>query len=187
MVTKTSYKTSFKKRVVQNRIFSSIKGKYTNLVGLGGPDINDYLTIVKKIGIKQAVLYEHDNSVLLKQVSTLKPVIPTRVIYNDIIEQEPGQKKTIYDLDFCCSALSAYTHLKKFSKDPTITTLSIRPIGTNKTIENYLKAVTGTKKYRKVLVSKTSDYLELNLVTTKKTIKCYLYKDSSPMLVFIHL
>lgn len=186
-ITKTSYEKSVNKRTLQTDIFSSVRGRFKHLVGLGGPNINDYLGLVKKAGIKTSQIYENNAGQLLIQASTFKPVISTQVIYGDIIQAETGLKNTLYDLDFCFSIKNAEEHIEKFRHDCTLITLALRPVDMETTIRKYIKALTGAKTYSCNFVRKTKAYSEYVIRVKSKLLRCYVYRDSSPMIVISNL
>jgi len=47
---KTTYESSFHKKVVQNIVFKDFKmRKFKKLIGLAGPNISSYLLFIKKL------------------------------------------------------------------------------------------------------------------------------------------
>lgn len=186
-IVKDSYKTSVNKRTVQREVYREVKGKFKHLVGLGGPDLNDYLKLARYAGIKNAVIYEFDVDQLLIQMSKQNNTIPTRVLFNDIISCPSGLKDTLYDLDFCCSTQTAKPHIRKFKNDPCVFTFSIRPVGLKDSVRQYVRNMYGYVRYDFELIEHTSSFRRYELSTDQGVQTAYVYTDSSPMLVFSHL
>lgn len=183
---KNDYSLSFNKKAVQHTIFNQYKSqRFKKLVGLAGPNINDYFSFLKSKGIKQAEVYEYDISKLAIQLSKYQPVIKSEIKYQDIYHADPDRKDTVYDLDFCCSIRNAAKHVKKFTCN-VVVTLSIRPIGLKKTIKKFAKLVDGTLNPEFYLVevvsAKTGSFKIYRLNTDTRKYQCYIYKDSMPML-----
>jgi DNA-binding phage protein len=183
-VIKETYQQALNKKAVQKDIFSSVDGKYKYLIGLAGPDINSYLALVKSFGIKEAAIYENNNMQLLRQIAQFHNILPTQVFFSDIMRAKPLQKETLYDLDFCFSVLKGEEYIKKFKKDSTITTLSMRPLNFENTIKKYLKALFGVSRYDVEDILETENFIKQMLHTTKGSVCHYRYRDTSPMLVF---
>jgi hypothetical protein len=179
---KTTYESSFHKKVVQNIVFKDFKmRKFKKLIGLAGPNISSYLLFIKKMGIKQAHIYENNNEQIINQVLDFKPIIPTTVIFEDILNA-PVKDDTIYDLDFCCSILNAREQIKKF-KNNAIITLSIRPFGLKKTINEFCKLISKNKTVINYNTKITNSYkMHLIILSNKKIYECYQYRDSTSML-----
>lgn len=183
---KDDYSLSFNKRAVQSLVFKSYKErKIKKLIGLGGPNIRQYLLFLKSQGIKHAEIYEYDISKMAIQLSKYQPVIESQIKYQDILNAEPNRPDTLYDLDFCCSIKSAANHVYKFT-DNVIITLSIRPIGLNKTISEFAKLVDRTTnpefEWIETITNKLGKFKLYKLTTKKHKYDCYVYKDSTPML-----
>lgn len=179
---KTSYLHSTNKRIVQNIIFSKLeKKKLSKIVGLAGPNITNYLSILNDFKVKQAEIYEYDISKIALQLQNYKPIIDNEVIYSDVLYATPNKSNTFYDLDFCCSIKNATKHIQKFTNNVCYT-LSIRPVGLEKTIKEFSKLVDSTKNPVFTLIKSNDEYKSYNLITNTKKYKCYIYRDTSPML-----
>lgn len=183
---KSDYSQSINKRAVQHAIFKSLKVKHlTNLVGLAGPNITEYLILLKSHGIKQAEIYEYDISKLAIQLENYQPVIKSQIKFSDVLHAEPNKQDTLYDLDFCCSINGARMHISKFT-DNVVYTLSIRPIGLDETVKQFSKLTDGTLNPEFELVkavhSPQGKYKCYNLELKTKKYTCYVYKDTVPML-----
>lgn len=183
---KNDYSLSFNKRAVQSLVFRSFKDqKIKKLVGLGGPNIRNYLLFLKSQGIRHAEIYEHDISKMAIQLTNYRPVIESQIRYQDIFHAEANRPDTLYDLDFCCTIRSAANHVHKFTNN-VIITLSIRPVGLNKTIKEFAKLVDRTSNPEFYLVdtitNKFGKFKLYKLTTSKHSYNCYVYKDTTPML-----
>lgn len=179
---KTSYLQSTNKRIVQKEIFSKLKKKKLNkVIGLGGPNLTNYLALLHNYDVEQAEIYEYDISKLALQLKSYKPVINSEILFSDVINAVPDKSNTFYDLDFCCSIINAAPHIKKF-KNNVCYTLSIRPVGLEKTIKHFSKLVDDTKKPILTLIKEKEEYKSYCLKTDSKKYLCYLYRDSTPML-----
>lgn len=182
MSRKTSYLLSINKRIVQREIFSRLEKKKLNkVIGLGGPDLTNYLLLLNKYNVKHAEIYEYDISNLTLQLNTYKPIIDNQVLYGDVLYATPDKSDTFYDLDFCCSIINARNHIKKF-KNNVCYTLSIRPVGLEKTIKEFSKLIDGTRKPTLTLIKQEKEYKSYSLKTDSKKYLCYIYRDSVPML-----
>lgn len=179
---KTSYLHSINKRIVQKEIFSNLKKrKLYKVIGLGGPNITDYLSLLHDFKVVQAEIYEYDISKIALQLQNYKPIIESEVIYGDVLYAEPNKSNTFYDLDFCCSIKNAAKHIKKFTNNVCYT-LSIRPVGLEKTIKQFSKLVDSTKNPVFTLIKSNSEYKFYSLKTDTKKYDCYVYRDTTPML-----
>ena len=183
---KTDYSQSKNKRAVQNAIFNLYKRhKFNKVVGLAGPNITDYLELMKQNGFKSAEIYENDISQLAIQMNSFRSVIESKIQFGDIIQAKPNQPYTLYDLDFCCSINTANQHIQKFSDDVAITTLSIRPVGFMHTILKYAELIDRKSNPIIEFLGSVNNRLGKNrmysLTAGSKKFICYLYKDSVPM------
>lgn len=179
---KTSYTNSIKKKAVQEVVFrDAMKRKFRKVVGLAGPNITDYLSFLKGKGIKEAEIYEKDCRQLVNQFIDFSPIISTSVQFGDIISADSTDKKTLYDLDFCCTIKNAKQHIRKF-KSNAIITLAIRGVGLKSTVKQFCKLV--SKEKPKVEWNKTSTtmYKVHTISFSDQSYTCYQYRDTSCML-----
>lgn len=182
-VVKESYKNSLNKRTVQREVYQQIKGRYKHLIGLGGPDLDDYLKFARYAGIKNAIIYEYNVDQLLIQASKNNSTLPTRVIFDDIISCPSGVENAFYDLDFCCSVNTATPHINKFRNDPVAFTFSIRPLGLRDSVRNYVRCMQNNTDYEFNLIESSSSFRRYELVTNRAVQTAYIYQDTVPMLV----
>lgn len=178
---------STNKRIVQKEIFSNLKKrKLSKVIGLGGPNITNYLLLLNSFNVEQAEIYEYDISKLALQLKNYKPVIKSEVLFGDVFYAQPNQSDTFYDLDFCCSIKNARTHVQKFTKNVCYT-LSLRPIGFEQTIKEFAKLIDGTKKPLLTFIESNDGFKSYRLKTDSKKFMCYVYKDTTPMLTISSL
>jgi hypothetical protein len=182
IINKIDYSKSYKKKLVQNIVFNDFKERgIKKLVGLAGPNITDYLSLVKSKGIKQAEIYERDYTNLIYQMQDFRPSIKTTVKYQDILHADV-QEGVIYDLDFCCTIDSAEEHIKKFKKNAIIT-LALRGVGLIPTLEKFCELVNDFKSSIQLNVYKTENFKMHVLHFEKISYTVYHYCDTSPMIV----
>ncbi|MEI6186960.1 MAG: hypothetical protein WCP46_00465 [Alphaproteobacteria bacterium] len=123
------------KHKVRDFLFSKMP-KYTNIVGLGGPDIQECLDNYKIKGYKNIEVWERDSKTLLLQLSKIKGH-GIKLMFGDILKATPDLPNTIYDLDYCCTIKFMTEHLIKF-KNNFMMTFSLRA-GTSFTLGKFFK------------------------------------------------
>jgi hypothetical protein len=181
-IRKIDYSKSYKKKIVQQIVFDDFKERgFTQLIGLAGPNITNYLSFVKSKGIKEAEVYERDYVNLIYQMQDFKPPIKTTVKYQDIIHADL-KENVIYDLDFCCTITNAKEHIKKFKKN-TIFTLALRGIGLMPTLKKFSKLVSKLKFDIHLCVHQTNNFKVHLLYSKKESYTIYHYCDTSPMIM----
>jgi hypothetical protein len=177
-MTKGSYLDAKNKLKVRNAFFTIFRSPLTEpknkLVGLAGPDINNYVQWCNKIGITDLELYELDIRVMMYQLKTFGMIFPKQLIHGDIINAVPNDKNTIYDLDFCGTVKHLTDHIAKFD-DNAIMTFSKR-ISDKQNFEIFFEA----KNEEIGFVSKKNNYTVFT--TIKNNVYLYIpYMDTSPM------
>jgi hypothetical protein len=117
------------KRAVQGIALSP----YKRIFGLGGPNINNYISILRKRGFKEIVSFENNWNIYLRQ----KRQNPKcELVYGNILEYT--NYDAFYDYDFCnyISTMKQWlpiiVNTKRYSA-----TFSLRGIGINKTINTF--------------------------------------------------
>jgi len=180
---KSDYTLAKNKKAVQNDIFKRAQKKnFTKVVGLGGPNITQYLQFLKSYGIKHADIYENDRFHILLQISSFKPVISSKVHFEDITNAQVKQEKTLYDMDFCCSVVTVTESIKKF-KDNSIFTFSIRPMGIESTINEFFKSMRNNAKPKITYNYKVNKQFKIHkIMWNSNRYFCYIYKDTVPMM-----
>lgn len=133
-MTKETYLTATNKHAVREYLFSFFK--FSKIVGLAGPNINEYINWCKSKGYKDIEIWENTPDVAMHQMMKIK--YPVRMRFGDILQADPDRVKTLYDLDYCCTARYMKEHIAKF-KDNFIMTFS-RRIKDAETIKTFFKA-----------------------------------------------
>lgn len=175
---KKTYINSNNKHAV--REFLIQRFQFESVVGLAGPDINEYLAYLESKGCKEFEIYENSSQVALQQLSKIRSKSKIALICSDIIKANPNKKNVLFDLDFCASVRTLQEHIAKF-KNNFIMTFSTR-IGMQETINTFFKA-------RREKVLDSVDHLSPmphTIYTTKQGNK-YLfikYYDTSAMCCF---
>lgn len=139
--TMTTYAKKLKKSdklLNKLKVRSLIMSKVHNcdsIVGLAGPDINNYIDWCNSYKFKNILIYENDRNTFLHQVKNIRK--KAKIVYGSITETEPNKENTFYDLDYCCTINSIAPHFARFKKNYSIT-LSLRSIGAQKTLHKFL-------------------------------------------------
>lgn len=180
---KSDYTLAKNKKAVQNDIFKRAQKKnFTKVVGLGGPNITQYLQFLKSYGIKQADIYENNRFHILLQISDFKPVITSKVYFEDILNAQENEEYTLYDMDFCCSVATVRDSVKKF-KDNSIFTFSIRPFTIESTINEFFKSMRNNAKPKITYNYKVNKQFKVHkIMWNGNRYFCYIYKDTVPMM-----
>lgn len=174
---KKTYLTSSNKHAV--REFLIQRFQFESIVGLAGPDINEYLTYLESKGCKEFEIYENNSMVALQQLSKIRSKSKIALICGDILKANPNKQNVLFDLDFCASVRFLTEHIAKF-KENFIMTFSTR-IGVQETIDTFFKA-------RKERVLFSVDHLSPmphTIYRTKKGQYLFIkYYDTSAMCCF---
>jgi len=174
---KKTYIDSSNKHVV--REFLIQRFQFESVVGLAGPDINEYLVYLESKGCTQFEIYENNSSVALQQLSKIRSKSKIALICGDILKANPNKENVLFDLDFCASVRFLTEHIAKF-KNNFIMTFSTR-IGVQQTVDTFFKA-----RKEKVLHS-VDELLPMphTIYTTKKGNYLFIkYYDTSAMCCF---
>jgi len=131
-MTKYTYINASNKHAVREFLFSYFR--FNSVVGLAGPDINDYLKWCESRGYNNIEVWENEPSVMLKQLSEVKT--PVRYRFGNILDASLSDN-VLFDLDYCVSIRYMREHLQKF-KDNFIMTFSTR-IGVQETIDKFFE------------------------------------------------
>lgn len=172
---KPTYVDAVKKKAVRKYLIDLFK--FNEVIGLAGPDINEYLTFFKKRRCKKFEVYEVDSSTMVKQLTSLRvDNIDLHLKYDDILQADPTRSNTLYDLDFCASVLYLKEHITRF-KQNFIMTFSTR-IGVQKTIDTFFN----TKKETILSKEKVDVLFECTkFITDQGEYLFAQYRDTSPM------
>lgn len=132
-MTKVTYTDAAKKHAVREFLFSYFK--YNAIVGLAGPNINEYIQWCKSKGYEDIEVWENTPDVLMNQLLTLQH--PIKMKFGNILDAEDAKPNTVYDLDYCSTVYTLEDHITKF-KNNFIMTFSLRA-GIQFTIKEFFK------------------------------------------------
>lgn len=133
-MTKVTYANAENKKAAREFLFSFFSE--SSIIGLAGPDVNDYLEWCKSKGFTNIEIYESNPDVMMKQLSEIKTNIPIQFKFSDIINASHSDK-VVYDLDFCSTILTLYDHIKKFRNEKFVMTFCTRAVGNIETISKF--------------------------------------------------
>lgn len=174
-MTKQTYIKAENKRKVREFLINQFM--FNSVVGLPGPDINEYIEYMRSKGCTRLDLYEKDRNMMIKQLVLLSENEEhIRFIYGDIIKARPNRTKTLYDLDFCSTVKFMQSHIRKFN-DNFIMTFCLR-IGLEKTITEFFK-MRGEKILRRQQITLPIDHTEF--ITSQGKYIFVSYKDTNAM------
>jgi hypothetical protein len=179
---KQSYKTSINKKQVREFLFSQFADLHLKkIVGLAGPDINDYIKFCKSKGYDEFEIWENHTPTLIKQIREIR-ASKVELKYGNILDTSEDEQNVLFDLDYCATIKFMKKHLEKFNKN-FIMTFSLR-LGENDTISKFFK-------YKKEQIISTvqnfSPYFPVNHSIYKTTGGEYVYTkyyDTSTMCCF---
>ena len=122
---KMSYKDATQKKQVREFLFSQFKDLHLRkIVGLAGPDINDYIEWCKSKGYEEFEIWENHSPTLIKQLRELR-ASKVELKYGDILNASEDRHNVLFDLDYCVTARYMTEHMMKFP-DKFIMTFSRR-------------------------------------------------------------
>ena len=122
---KMSYKDATKKKEVREFLFSLFADlQLRKIVGLAGPDINDYLKFCKSKGYEEFEIWENHVPTLMKQIRELR-TSKVELKYGNILNASEDRHNILFDLDYCVTVRHMNDHIKKF-KDKFIMTFARR-------------------------------------------------------------
>jgi len=122
---KMSYKEATKKKEVREFLFSLFADlQLRKIVGLAGPDINDYLKFCKSKGYEEFEIWENHVPTLMKQIRELR-TSKVELKYGNILNTSEDRHNILFDLDYCVTVRHMHDHIKKF-KDKFIMTFARR-------------------------------------------------------------
>jgi hypothetical protein len=132
---KLSYKDATKKKEVRDFLFSLFADlQLKKVVGLAGPDINDYLEFCKSKGYEEFEIWENHAPTLMKQIRDIR-VSKVELKYGNILNTSEDRHNVLFDLDYCVTVRYMQDHIKKF-KDKFIMTFA-RRIKDEETISSF--------------------------------------------------
>jgi hypothetical protein len=131
---KSTYIGAIGKKEARKFLFSFFKEK--SIVGLAGPDIEEYISWCKDNGIENIEIWENDAMTMFNQLAKLPK--NSKVIYNfGDIYNASTKKDTVYDFDYTCTVPTVRNHIKKFKDERFVMTFCARKIGQQITIEEF--------------------------------------------------
>jgi hypothetical protein len=164
-----------RKKEVRDFLFSFYTDMQLNkIVGLAGPHIQDYINFCKSKGYTEFEIYEKDGLTAMHQLIQLKDSVQLKL--KDILEANPNEPGTLYDLDYCGTVRYLKEHIAKF-QDKFIMTFSQR-IPLQETIDTFFSV--RDEKVIKTYV-KTSPIKHTEYHTNKGKYIYAGYRDSSVM------
>lgn len=164
-----------RKKEVRDFLFSFFTDMQLNrIVGLAGPQIQDYIEFCKSKGYTEFEIYEKDNLTAIHQLASLKESVSLKL--KDILEANPDDPKTLYDLDYCVTVRHMKEHIAKF-KNNFIMTFS-RRVSLAETITTFF----GARDERIITSSTKKDPIDHEIFVTDKGRYVYVpYRDTSQM------
>ncbi len=127
-----SYTGELVKRDVQK---ISLTSKRKSIFGLGGPDINRYIGVLRDLGYRDITLFENNPKVYEKQ----KRQKPNCDLIFDNILNHLGHE-VFYDFDFCSTMRKIEPYMLQIIRSPQYSlTLSLRGMGYEDTISTFRK------------------------------------------------
>ena len=175
-MTKVSYKEAKQKKAVRDFIFSHYKK--SKIVGLAGPDINEYVGWCKSNGFEIDEIWEVDPRVMMKQLTEIKEDMMFKYRFGNINDTIPNKDKTVYDLDYCGAVHTLMSAVVKFKKN-AVMTFSVRGVGVEKTISTFFK------ERKEKIVSRTNKIKPIKHISIQTSHGKYVvapYFDTTPMI-----
>jgi hypothetical protein len=134
-MTKLTYVNAQNKKAVRDFLIQYFN--FNTVVGLAGPDINDYIKWCKSKGFDTFEVYENNTSVLLNQIKSVRAASKLSIKFGDITQADASRQNVLFDLDFCASVRYLKEPIMKF-KQNFIMTFSTR-IGVQETIDTFFR------------------------------------------------
>jgi hypothetical protein len=175
-MTKVTYLNAEKKKAVREFMFSFFNE--SSIIGLAGPDINDYLEWCKSKGFVNVEIFESNPQVMMKQLAEVKTDIPVHFKFSDILNAERSSQ-VVYDLDFCSTVLTLYDHIKKFRNEKFVMTFCTRAVGNEETVFKFFK------ERKEKILNKIEKYDPVHHMIIRTAAGKYLaapYFDDTPMI-----
>ena len=164
-----------RKKEVRDFLFSLFTHLQLNrIVGLAGPHIEDYIEFCKSKGYTEFEIYEMDKLTAIHQLIHLNNSVQLKL--KNILEANPEQPGTLYDLDYCVTGRHMGDHMMKF-KHNFIMTFSGR-VSLKETMDRFF-----TVRQEKVIdmVVKKYPLAHTEYFTNKGKYVQLTYRDTSPM------
>jgi len=139
---KITYRDASIKKQVREFLFSLFLEKQLyKIVGLGGPDITDYISFCESRGYEEFEIYENHADTMIKQLQQVKNIRTLGKLslkYGDILDADANRENVLFDLDFCVTVRYMKETIAKF-KNNFIMTFA-RRIPDKETIKTFFTA-----------------------------------------------
>lgn len=112
---KHTYLDSTNKKAVRDFLIDQFT--FDQVVGLPGPDVNEYIRYFENKGVKSFEMYENDRFTLINQLRRIRTSSLVSIKYDDILKADPSKEGVLYDLDFCRTARYLGEHIAKFKQN----------------------------------------------------------------------
>jgi hypothetical protein len=180
-MTKPSYKEAKNKKAARDFVFSHYN--QPKIVGLAGPDINEYVSWCKDNGFQVDEIWEKDPRVMMKQLTDIKDVSISKYRFGDINNTMPDRKDAVYDLDYCGCVETLYDSVIKF-KQNIVMTFALRGVGAEKTISSFFSKRKETIQTR---INKDKPIRHISIKTNQGKYIVVPYFDTTPMLTIARI
>lgn len=175
-MTKKTYTDAARKHAVREFMFSYFK--FSKIVGLAGPDINEYIKWCRARGFTDFEIFESNPKVVLNQLSKIDKSENITLKFDDILKAQVKDNRTFYDLDYCATVRYLTGHIQKF-KNNFIMTFSLRGVSKKETLDTFFE----TRNEQIVSKLEIETPIKHTIYKTNKN-NNYLYAaylDTSPM------
>ena len=178
---KLTYKEASNKKNVREFLFSLFAQQQLNkIVGLAGPDVDDYIKFCKSNGYTEFEIYENHIPTIIDQIKYLRTKAKISLTYGNILNADANREKVLYDLDYCVTARYMHSHLKKFNKNFIMT--FARRISDEETFNAFFKS--RGEQLKTILTLFTP--IKHSILSTEEGNEYYYveYRDTSNMCCF---
>ena len=139
---KITYKDATSKKQVREWLFSLfLERQLYKIVGLGGPDLTDYISFCESKGYEEFEIFENHVDTMIKQLEQVKNIRTLGKLslkYGNILDADANRENVLFDLDYCVTVRYMREHIAKF-KDNFIMTFA-RRIPERETIGTFFTA-----------------------------------------------
>lgn len=171
---KHTYLDSTNKKAVRDFLINQFT--FDQVVGLPGPDVNEYIRYFENKGVKSFEMYENDRFTLINQLRRIRTSSLVSIKYDDILKADPSKEGVLYDLDFCRTARYLGEHIAKFKQNFIMT--FARRIPDEETISTFFNS----RKERIIKTVEKLNPLEHTVFTTNAGKYILVnYRDTSNM------
>lgn len=171
-----------RKREVRDFLFSLFMHMHLNkIVGLAGPNIQDYINYCRSKGFTEFEIYEKDGLTAIHQLVTLNDKVTLKL--TDILNANADEPNVLFDLDYCVTGRYMEPHMAKFL-NRFIMTFSIRGVSIKETMERFFRV-----RNEKVIGTAYPEYPfpATEYYTNKGKYLQLSYRDTAPMMCLAKL